>query len=134
MVALPCGSRSTSSTLRPDCASAAARFTLVVVLPTPPFWFTTANTRATSASRGAKHEVALRIEQRHAQFHGPAAGSVAFETRFHRGKRATGRHEMPTAREEIGELSKGARDDHREAPRRAPAFDAAFMHAHVRQA
>ena len=38
MVALPCGSRSTSSTRRPSCARLAARLTAVVVLPTPPFW------------------------------------------------------------------------------------------------
>src|SRR5438445_279194 len=41
-VAWPCGSRSTSSTSCPVAESAAARFTAVVVLPTPPFWFTTA--------------------------------------------------------------------------------------------
>ena len=45
MVALPCGSRSTSSTRRCVAASEAARFTAVVVLPTPPFWFATAITR-----------------------------------------------------------------------------------------
>src|SRR5438552_4381307 len=38
MVALPCGSRSTSNTLRFMAARLAARFTLVVVFPTPPFW------------------------------------------------------------------------------------------------
>src|SRR5687767_5382084 len=38
IVALPCGSRSTSRTRWPTCASPAARFTAVVVLPTPPFW------------------------------------------------------------------------------------------------
>src|SRR3954453_6605168 len=34
----PCGSKSTSSTLRPYSASAAPRLMVVVVLPTPPFW------------------------------------------------------------------------------------------------
>ena len=34
----PCGSKSTSSTLRPYSASAAPRLIVVVVLPTPPFW------------------------------------------------------------------------------------------------
>jgi hypothetical protein len=43
--ALPCGSRSTSSTRWPPEASAAAMLTAVVVLPTPPFWLATANTR-----------------------------------------------------------------------------------------
>src|SRR4029453_14409350 len=39
MLLLACGSRSMSSVLRPRIASAAARLTAVVVLPTPPFWF-----------------------------------------------------------------------------------------------
>src|SRR5881409_3586688 len=42
MVALPCGSRSTNSTRRFMAAKLAARLTLVVVLPTPPFWLATA--------------------------------------------------------------------------------------------
>jgi len=37
IAALPCGSRSTSNTLCLAAARAAAKFTLVVVLPTPPF-------------------------------------------------------------------------------------------------
>ena len=41
-VALACGSKSHRSTRRPCCFSAAVRFTQVVVLPTPPFWFTIA--------------------------------------------------------------------------------------------
>src|SRR5580658_683083 len=45
IVALPCGSRSTSKTRRLVAASEAARFTAVVVLPTPPFWFAMAMTR-----------------------------------------------------------------------------------------
>src|SRR5207248_1791266 len=43
LVALPCGSRSTSRTLRSCAASEAARLTAVVVLPTPPFWFAIAS-------------------------------------------------------------------------------------------
>src|ERR1017187_1016263 len=43
-VALDCGSQSISSVGRPSSASAAARLIAVVVLPTPPFWFTTAIT------------------------------------------------------------------------------------------
>src|SRR4051812_9768180 len=46
LVALPCGSRSTSSTCCSCAAREAARFTAVVVFPTPPFWFTTASTSA----------------------------------------------------------------------------------------
>ena len=42
----PCGSKSTSRTLRPYSASAAPRLIVVVVLPTPPFWLQTATTRA----------------------------------------------------------------------------------------
>src|SRR4029077_14404261 len=36
--ALPCGSRSISSTRSPTAARAVARLIAVVVLPTPPFW------------------------------------------------------------------------------------------------
>jgi len=43
--AFPCGSLSISSTRSPPEASAAARFTAVVVFPTPPFWFETVRTR-----------------------------------------------------------------------------------------
>src|SRR3954470_14471130 len=42
----PCGSRSTSSTLRPCSTSAAPRLMVDVVLPTPPFWLHIAMTRA----------------------------------------------------------------------------------------
>ena len=42
----PCGSKSTSSTLRPYSARAAPRLMVVVVLPTPPFWLHIAMTRA----------------------------------------------------------------------------------------
>src|SRR5689334_1027561 len=45
IVALPCGSMSISSTRRRVAANEAARFTAVVVLPTPPFWFATAMMR-----------------------------------------------------------------------------------------
>ena len=42
----PCGSKSTSSTLRPSSASDAPRLMVVVVLPTPPFWLHMAITTA----------------------------------------------------------------------------------------
>src|SRR3954467_11921380 len=42
----PCGSRSTSSTLRPCSTSAAPRLMVDVVLPTPPFWLHIAMTWA----------------------------------------------------------------------------------------
>src|SRR5690606_39480855 len=44
LVALPCGSRSMSSTLRLVATSEAARLMQVVVLATPPFWLAMANT------------------------------------------------------------------------------------------
>ena len=50
MVALPCGSRSTSSTRLPIMASAAARLTQVVVFPTPPFWLAMAMQRVIHSS------------------------------------------------------------------------------------
>src|SRR6185503_8065463 len=46
VLALPCGSRSMTSTLWPAAARAVARLTAVVVLPTPPFWLATAMIRA----------------------------------------------------------------------------------------
>ena len=39
VVVLACGSKSTNKTFLPNMPRAAERFTLVVVLPTPPFWF-----------------------------------------------------------------------------------------------
>src|SRR5919202_1146570 len=55
------------SVLSPRRANAAARFTAVVVLPTPPFWLTIARTSPT-----------LRLELRHraAAIHGAAAQRV----------------------------------------------------------
>src|ERR1043165_852928 len=46
--ALPCGSRSTTSTFSPMAASAVPRLIAVVVLPTPPFWLARARTRGTT--------------------------------------------------------------------------------------
>src|SRR2546422_4120019 len=78
LVALPCGSRSTSSTRRSETASDAARLTAVVVFPTPPFWFAIARTSAISPS----HRTAGRSPQYHAipkrrkdAFHVERAGS-----------------------------------------------------------
>ena len=45
------GSRSTASTRLPCSASATARFSVVVVFATPPFWFANAITRASVAPR-----------------------------------------------------------------------------------
>ena len=46
--ALPCGSMSMTRTFRPAAASAAAMLTVVVVLPTPPFWLDTVKMRVFS--------------------------------------------------------------------------------------
>ena len=45
VLALPCGSRSITSTRTPCIASAAATLTVLVVFPTPPFWLATVITR-----------------------------------------------------------------------------------------
>src|ERR1700689_4945250 len=61
LLALPCGSRSSRSVARSAAATLAARFTAVVVLPTPPFWFTTAITLAAglSALRGVAPDLLI---------------------------------------------------------------------------
>ena len=58
--ALPCGSRSMTSTRWPCSARAAAMLTAVVVLPTPPFWLATVMTRVCAAGRSAVEAVAER--------------------------------------------------------------------------
>ena len=58
--ALPCGSRSMTSTRCPSWASAAATFTVEVVLPTPPFWLATTKIRvAAGRSSGRPHPGAV---------------------------------------------------------------------------
>ena len=47
IVRLPCGSRSIASTRMPFSASATPRFSVVVVLATPPFWLAKTITLAT---------------------------------------------------------------------------------------
>src|ERR1700737_1186535 len=59
LVALPWGSRSTTSTRFSEAASEAARFTAVVVLPTPPFWFATARIRAMAPSGAVREGAAV---------------------------------------------------------------------------
>src|ERR1700694_516446 len=59
LVALPWGSRSTTSTRFSEAASEAARFTAVVVLPTPPFWFATARIRAMAPSAAVREGAAV---------------------------------------------------------------------------
>src|SRR5262245_55136171 len=67
MVALPCGSKSTSSTLRLVAASEAARLTAVVVLPTPPFWFATAMIFLIGSPARERNDAALGVEARHGE-------------------------------------------------------------------
>src|SRR6202048_4284947 len=59
LVALPWGSRSTTSTRFSEAASEAARFTAVVVLSTPPFWFATARIRAMAPSGAVREGAAV---------------------------------------------------------------------------
>src|SRR5439155_12907871 len=54
VLALPCGSRSTTRTRRPVAAKAVARLPAVVVLPTPPFWLAIAMMRARRAPAMAR--------------------------------------------------------------------------------
>ena len=58
VVALPCGSRSMTSTRLFRAASEAARLTVVVVLPTPPFWLATAMMFALMCFAGWKFYIA----------------------------------------------------------------------------
>src|SRR5690606_971001 len=74
MVALPCGSRSTSNTRFFCNARLAARLIAVVVLPTPPFWFAIQNTRGDFISFVIfsyllqPYKTTLSIQFRHVQF------------------------------------------------------------------
>src|SRR5437879_6311739 len=119
MVAFPWGSKSTSSTRFPACESAAARFTLVVVLPTPPFWFTTASTRAMSTLCPAKDEVTLRLHERNFEPDHAAAVPMRWhglelrlgEYPFHGGEPATDGHQMAARVDELRKLCKCSRDD-----------------------
>src|SRR5437764_405444 len=66
MVRLPCGSMSTHSTRWPSSANAAARFSAVVVLATPPFWLANAMTLAlpdTVGSHGRGRDVRRPIRR-----------------------------------------------------------------------
>src|SRR4029078_12255672 len=83
--ALPCGSRSTMSTVSPTAASAVPRLMAVVVLPTPPFWFASAKIRGAAAcgrSFSAKDTVGLLHHEDHATGIGRARD--AFDMHFPR--------------------------------------------------
>src|SRR5258708_5558168 len=71
LVAFAWGSRSISKTRRPRAATPAARFTAVVVLPTPPFWFAMAISfmnRKFERGRGLHESLSLNGVVRHAIF------------------------------------------------------------------
>ena len=70
VLALPCGSRSITSTCSPCTASAAARFTAVVVLPTPPFWLAMVKTRRARPG----HPCRSGVQHRRAPARPPAIG------------------------------------------------------------
>src|SRR4051795_2223412 len=53
IVRLPCGSMSQQRTRWPSSANAQARFNVVVVLATPPFWFANAMTLALFSTEGS---------------------------------------------------------------------------------
>src|SRR5580658_987100 len=75
--ALPCGSMSIRSTRLCTAASAVARLTAVVVLPTPPFWLTTAKIRgglAIAAARPVVSRVPLTDDR--LQFDDDAGGGA----------------------------------------------------------
>ena len=55
IVRLPCGSMSMHSTRWPSSANAAARFSVVVVLATPPFWLAKAMTLAWPVTSCSDH-------------------------------------------------------------------------------
>src|SRR6478752_2047689 len=59
LVALPWGSRSTTSTRSPRRANEVPRFTTVVVLPTPPFWLVQASVRLTRGSANGDPRVSI---------------------------------------------------------------------------
>ena len=112
VVALPCGSRSTSSTRRFIAARLAARLTAVVVLPTPPFWFATAMMRR--HARLHHDQVARGVEPRHCERGVRDDAHVCRQARdllvgihaLHRDEHAAGR-EMPRAR--LARTSRGRR-------------------------
>jgi len=54
VLALPCGSRSINKTRSPIAAKAVPRLIVVVVLPTPPFWFATAKMRGEEDVAGSE--------------------------------------------------------------------------------
>ena len=79
-MALPCGSRSTSSTRRFIATRLAARLTAVVVLPTPPFWLATAMMRVIGVVFPSAFLRCMMTRWRAASSPGTASDGVASTT------------------------------------------------------
>src|SRR5688572_8917191 len=126
IVALPCGSRSISSTRRCVAASEAARLTAVVVFPTPPFWFATAMIRFITSNPSKFDETTLGIESRHGdRMHGeqlPARGKrLDFGLRhftFHGEQTPAAPGQVPCNPHEFLKRAERAGDHAVEGPRR----------------
>src|SRR5512145_2488146 len=97
MVALPWGSRSITSTRWPTLARPAARLTVVVVLPTPPFWLATQKIFAMFALLADRELDAEADEEhtrdlfQHAADQGVGAHALRQEVREQHGAQAIGK-------------------------------------------
>ena len=146
VVALPCGSRSTSSTRRFIAARLAARLTAVVVLPTPPFWFATAMMRVTL--RSPLRAAPCTIRWRCASSPGTRAPASAItcdtpaaaarsprrdSTPFIAYRRPSGARCRALGLRERREIGEGARDDDVERRRRRVVLDPRRHHLDVRE-
>src|SRR5580692_9090770 len=122
--ALPCGSRSISSTRSPTAARAVPRLMAVVVLPTPPFWLDTdKHRRADSDMFKLPHPDDAAVGRAAAvdQFR---LKTPRFGGRFQLGHNILTLHEQPdrappqvgpSIAEKFGHGSAGARGDHIDA-------------------
>src|SRR5215218_8351912 len=88
IVRLPCGSRSTHSTRWPRSTKAAARFSVVVVFATPPFWFVNAMTFALGSITQA---VFARAGRNPSPF--PSGGSATRQAPHPRDRQGRGRED-----------------------------------------
>src|SRR5262245_51069506 len=102
VVALPWGSRSTKSVGRSASPSPAARLIAVVVLPTPPFWFTTVivlligtlvKIRPKDSPHSSHHQITFVCSTRNTPRH---------MSRFHRKRRGPGSSRDSSDREPSG--------------------------------
>ena len=86
VLALPCGSMSMTRTVSPAWARAAATLTVVVVLPTPPFWLATVRTRVAAGLGKTRPVSAMRLRASSATawangVSGPAPGAARRRSR-----------------------------------------------------